>query len=152
MTEEPTFDSELEPEPNTLPVPAGDRKPSAFESRWLMIAQLNARGYTNNQIAKQLGYTPAGVGTALQQPFTQAEIVKERARLLDVDAIEIMKRSSVHAARRLERAILDPESRTGDAVAQFLIEKVTGKATQQVNHDVGSLSAYMELLKSMQQR
>ncbi len=97
----PTFDHELEADADAPPPEPG--KPSAVESRRIIIAQMNAQGYKNTEIARHLGYTPVGVGTVLRHPATQPHILRERERLVDKDAVEILKRTSVFAARRLER-------------------------------------------------
>ncbi len=132
-----------------LPVAAPSR---GYEVRRRMIGELHARGYTNNQIGKYLGYSPGGVSNALKDPFVQAVAAAERESLVDTTATDIIKRTSVHAAQRLERKVLDPESRNGDQISQFILEKVTGKAVQAIQHESGSLLQYLEILRSMQSR
>jgi hypothetical protein len=170
---EPTFDEELEqpkPEPEakellqaaielpSLPAltegsaPAGKGPSKGYEVRRQMIGQLHARGYTNAQIGRHLGYSPAGISIALKDPYVQQVATEERKSLVDASATDIIKRTSIHAAQRLERRVLDPESKNGDQISQFILEKATGKAVQAIQHESGTLMQYIELLKSMQSR
>lgn len=167
VTESPTFDYELEPQVPSLPentaelpplgqltqVPPAGKGPSrGYEVRRRMIAQLHARGFTNNQIGRHLGYSPAGISLALKDPWVQAEAARERENLIDEDAPAVLKAASLHAAKRIEQVILDPKSKNGDQMAQFVIEKNYGKAKQEVTHESGTLAAFMDLMKNMQAR
>lgn len=167
IAEEPTFDEELTPSVDPLPFTPAEPlnqlpeltqqnrkfgRAVGYETKWRIIGQLHARGYTTVQIGRYLGYSPGGVSMALRREFTQQEIRKERERLVDEDAVAIMKTTSVHAAKRLERAVLNPDSKNGDQVSQFLLEKVTGKAKQEITHQAGDLLTFMEMLKGMSQR
>jgi hypothetical protein len=172
VVEEPTFDQELiprqltPPRPNVVPGDGIESLPDLLDEpddgpeapsrgymvRRQMIAQLHARGYTGVQIGRHLGYSSGAISNALRDPWVKAEIEKERARLVDEDAVAIMKTTSVHAAKRLERTVLNPQSRNGDQVSQFILEKVTGKPKQEISHEHGSLTIYLDMLKGMQSR
>lgn len=142
--------AELPPlEQKALTVPAPSR---GYQVRRRMIGELHARGYTNNQIGKHLGYSPGGISNALKDPYVQEVAAQERANLVDSTATDIIKRTSIHAAQRLERKVLDPESRNGDQISQFILEKVTGKAVQSVQHESGTLMQFIEIMRGMQSR
>ncbi len=117
-----------------------------------MIAKLHARGFSNNQIARHLGYSAPGISLALQKPFVQAEVAKERDSLVSEDAVEIMKQTSIMAARRIQSAVADPMDRNGYDAAKFTLEKVTGKAKQEVAVESGTLATFNELMKQMMNR
>lgn len=150
----PTFDDELAglPELDSDMPPRGKGPSNGYEERWREIARLHALGYTNNQIARHLGYSATGISLALQKPFVQAEIAVARGRHISEDAIAIMRDTSVHAARRLQTAVMNPDDRNGYDASKFVVEKVTGKARQEVTVESGTLSTFMELLKEMRSR
>ncbi len=142
---QPVFDYELRSEDPDAPS-------LGLINRHREIARLHALGHTNNQICTALGYTAAWMSTVLHDPFIQAEIRKWRDRLVADDAITIMKRTSVNAALRLERSVLDPGDKNGYDASKFILEKVTGKARQEVTVESGTLGSFMDLLKQMREQ
>lgn len=142
-TEQPTFDEPPDPE----------GAPSlGLISRYREIARRHALGQTNNQICEALGYTAAWMSTVLRDPFIQAEIKQWRDRYIDEDAVAIMKRTSVNAALNLERTVLDARDKNSYDASKFVLEKVTGKARQEVTVESGTLGNFMSMLKEMQRR
>lgn len=152
----PTFDHELEPLPPLEgDLPARGKGPSlGYEERHRAIARLHAFGYTNNQIARHLGYSAPGVSLALRQPWTQAEVARVRTAMLDQDVLTKLKAAGHDAMDHLHRTILDPSVKEDirSTNARWAVEKLTGKARQEVTVESGTLGTFMELLKNMQSR
>lgn len=150
----PTFDNEITP----LPALDGELEPRGkgpsrgYEERWRMIAKLHARGYTNNQIARHLGYSAPGLSLALNHPWTQNEVALERERLISPEAITIMKQTSLDAALNLQRIVRDQGHDNNYAASVFVTEKNTGKARQEIQVESGTLMNFTELLKEMMSR
>jgi hypothetical protein len=147
----PTFDHELEPLPELegdLP-PAGKGSSRGYQERHSRIALYHVAGYTNNQIGRHLGYSPAGVSLALKSPFVQTEIERYRLKYGSDEALAIMHRNTVNAALRIEREISDPNCKEGHDSAKFVLEKVTGKPRQEVQVESGTILSFMEMLKDI---
>ena len=143
----PRFDDELIPEDPLAPS-------RGIINRYREIARRNALGQTNNEICQVLGYTPSRLSIILKDPFVQQEIAVWRDRLIDDDTMGILKNSAKDGARRIQAMINDPKAKDTlvlDA-SKFAIEKVTGKARQEVTVESGTLSTFMEMLKEMRQR
>lgn len=153
-SQEVTFDQELELEPLSLTegeLPAVGKGPSqGYQTRHQRIAYLHAVGYSNNQIARHLGYSAPGISLALQKPFVQAEIAKFRAQLFDPDVHNRIKLLARDAVEHIHRTILDPgvKEEIRSANARWGIEKFSGKPKQEVTVESGTLNQFMDLLKS----
>ncbi len=151
----PEFDSELIglPELQGEPLPPRGKGPtSGYEVRWDEMARMHAMGYTNNQIARHLGYSATGISLALNKPYVQERITHWRDRCVGEDAVTIMRDTSVYAARRLQRAVLDPDDKNGYDASKFITEKVTGKAKQEISVESGTFTDFMTMLKDMRSR
>ena len=150
----PTFDTELAglPELDEDLTPRGKGPTPGYEARWSEIARLHALGYTNNQIARHLGYSAPGISLALHKPFVQSEIARWRAKYFSQETADVIKDSARDAAVRIGKLVRDPN--TKDALAfqagAWLVEKATGKAKQEVSLESGTLNNFMDLLKDMQ--
>ena len=152
----PVFDQELAPLP---PLegdnPARGKGPSrGYEIRWREIARLHALGYTNNQIAKHLGYSPQGISLAMKQPLVVEEIERYRTLYFSQDALNIIKEAALDGARHIRNIILDPKAKESTRVAasQWAVEKATGKARQEISVESESLSRFMELAERAVER
>lgn len=143
----PNFDTELDTE-------TPDQPSRGIVTRYREIARLHAFGRTNNEICAILGYTASRLSLVLKDPFVQAEIAQWRQRLVDDDAINIMKDAAKDGARRIHKIILDPstEDRTAIDAAKFAIEKSHGKARQEINVESGTLATFMDMLREMKSR
>jgi hypothetical protein len=143
----PLFDHELLPENPDVPV-------LGVQNRYREIARRHAFGQTNNQIAHALGYTASRISIILRDPFVQSEINRWRDQLFDSDVVTRMKEVASDAVTRLHGLVLDPQTddRVALSASQFAIEKVTGKAKQEISVESGSLAAFTELLKEMKAR
>ena len=159
----PTFDSELALEP--LPELPGEELPPmskgvgrvpsrGYEERHRAIARLHAYGYTNNQIARHLGYSATGISLALQKEWTQAEVQRIRDQMCDPDVLGKLKAAGTDAIAHIHKSILDPlaKEEIRSTNARWAVEKLTGKPKQEVSVESGTLGTFMELLKEMQGR
>lgn len=139
----PTFDSELIAEDPEAPS-------RGIIDRYRELARRHAYGQTNRQIAVALGYTDSRVSLILLDPFVQSEIARHRDSFFNGDANVIMKETSVQAARNLQSIVNDPSHKKHFEASTFVAEKVTGKARQEITVESGTLTGFMDLLKSMQ--
>lgn len=148
VVEKQTFDHELDENPydneeSSQPSPARI-------NRHREIARLSAMGrYTNNEIAARLGYSPSRISILLQTPFIQEEITRYRDAMFSQTIENGLKAMGPDALTDIHETILDktvkPETRNTNS--RWVLEKLTGKATQQVAVDHGGIVYYMNLLK-----
>lgn len=134
------------------PDPVVGAKP--LRPRHREVARLHAFGKTNNEIAKMLNYHHARVSQILNTSAVQAEIQRFRDRVFESDVITRMKELGPDAVNVIEELLRDPGVKAEKKIsaAQWLIEKLTGKAKQEVNVESNTLAAFMEIAKEMQQR
>ena len=149
----PIFDAELEDLPpldNNLPM-RGKGPTAGYEARHRLIAKYHAWGYTNNQIARHLGYSPTAISLALNRPFVRAEIERVRALMFDPDVMGKMKETATIAADHIQRTILDEKTKEEirSTNARWAVEKVTGKPKQEVSVESNTLTSFMELAREM---
>lgn len=116
------------------------------------IARLHALGKTNNEICKKLGYTPAWISTLLASAALRAEVDRYRNRLYEQDVITAMKDLGADSVRVLEEIIRNPNEKSALRAdqARWVLEKLTGKAKQEVTVESNTLAAFMDTLKQMQ--
>lgn len=156
----PTFDHEVaalaaEPEPAGEKVPPRGQGPSrGYEERWRAIARYHALGFTNNQIGEKLGYSPAGISLALKKEWVQAEAEKFRQQYFDSDIHSALKAAGPDAIRLIHKTILDDSEKAElrSTNSRWLVEKLTGKAKQEVSVESNTLSAFLDTLRQMQDR
>lgn len=149
--DKPNFDKEL-PDPIDPTDPIGNSNISlGVQGRYRQIARLHALGMTNNQIAERLGYTASRMSILLAYPEVQAEVARYRNQLYDQDLTEAMKDLGPDALAVIGKMINSPNEKLKDRSldAKWLLEKLTGKARQEVDLESSSLAAFMEVLKSM---
>lgn len=122
-----------------------------IRERYRAIARLHALGLTNNQICRRLGYSPAGVSLALQKPQVQAEVERYRTQLYENDVLNALKDLGSDAVKVLTN-VLNGSGKTSEQLdaAKWLLEKLHGKAKQEVNVESNTLAGFMGLLKDMQ--
>lgn len=149
----PSFDTELveRPELGEDLEPRGKGPSRGYEVRHSEIARLHALGYTNNQIARHLGYSAPGISLALQKPYVQSEVERWRTHYFSQDTANLVKDAALDGMKRIHKIILNPETKEGTALAasQWAVEKATGKAKQEVAVGSGDLSTFMDLLKEV---
>lgn len=160
----PVFDQELEPltEPQEEPQESTEAEhqgtigkgPSAgFRERWRSIARYNALGFTNKRIGELLGYSPPGVSLALKHPWVQAEVEKFRAQFHDPAIMNALKSAGPDAIQQIHKTILDDteKSELRSTNSRWVVEKLTGKAKQEVSLESNTLATFLDTLKQMQQ-
>jgi hypothetical protein len=152
----PTFDHELlakEIGDGETIEPMGKGPSRGYQERHRAIARLHALGYTNNQIARRLGYSATGISLALQSEFVQAETERFRTQYFETDIVEALKSIGPDAINHIHRTILDEseKSELRSTNARWAVEKLTGKAKQEVTVEHG-LSSYMDILRDMRSR
>lgn len=147
--EVPNFDHELLEDNENPEAPS-----RGIIDRYREIARLHARGWTNNQICKHLGYTASRMSVILKDPFVQDEIKKWRKLHFDTETLGILKEAAKDGARLLHKTIMDEGARESvrtDA-AKFAIEKTHGKARQEVQIESGTLLSFMELMREVREQ
>ena len=152
---QPNFDRELrELEGLETPLEPGGQGPSrGYLERWRLMARYHAAGLTNNQIARKLGYSATGISLALTRPFVRAEI--ERYRVTQEYDIQAKLKDAADDGIAVVHQIINDDtekSTTRLDAARWAIEKVHGKARQEVSVESGTLGSFMELLKSMKEK
>jgi hypothetical protein len=104
------------------------------------IAEMSARGYTNKEIAAELGRSPCSVSMTLNQQTKrgiQAEICARVAADVDREAMEFVKAEIIPSLRTLKMVRDNPNGTDSAriAAAQAFIERRYGKANQPINKD-----------------
>lgn len=153
----PTFDHELEEKQNLVDagiMHAGGKGPSpGYAERHRAIARYNALGFTNNQIAEKLGYSPTAVSLALKKPHIQAEVERFRTQFFDEDINRALKAAGSDAIKHIHKTILDDaeKSELRSTNSRWVVEKLTGKAKQEVNVESNTLAAFTDLLREVRE-
>lgn len=148
--QKPNFDYEVpESAGNTE---AGEDIPRDVKVRWLEAARLHALGRTNNEIADKMGYSPAWVSTLLSKPLVRKEVYRYRNKLYEQDLLTAMKDLGPDAISVLTEMLHNPKEKLKDRAeaAKWLLEKLTGKAKQEVTHESNTLATFIDVLKKMQ--
>ena len=145
----PTYDHELESALGEEPEPPG----IGIRVRHQMVARFAALGMTPTQIARRCNYTMCGVSIILRTPWVQWEISRYR-RVAEEDAMQIMRDTAPEAARRIREFIVDPGTKPQLALdaAKFTIERIHGKARQELNVESNTLGDFMRLLAERRSR
>lgn len=125
---------------------------SILKPRHREVARLHALGKTNNQICEKLGYTPSWISTLLSSQPVMAEVDRYRNRLYEQDVITAMKDLGSDSVRVIEEIIRNPAEKSSLRAdqARWVLEKLTGKAKQEVNVESNTLVAFMDTLRQMQ--
>lgn len=117
------------------------------------LAELAAQGLTQKEMAKILHYTPMSVCNLLQNPRIAEEVVRIRERVFEESVVQRLKKLADPAVNVIEDALTDRRNRYKKAeqiaVAQWVVEKLDGKATQK--YDVGEnlLGVMLDKLDAM---
>lgn len=116
------------------------------------VARMYALGKTLRQIAEKLDYEPASVQNLIKTPRIQEEVDRYRNRLYEQDLVSHLKDLGNDSVRIIEEVIRNPavKMRERTEAAKWVLEKLTGKAKQEVNVESSTLSSFMDLLKNMQ--
>lgn len=130
----------------------GTTKP--IQARLKEACRLRVAGMTVTKIAEQLGYNRLYLYTALRTPRARAEMSRFADRMFEADVMTRLKALGPSAVDVIEELINDPAVsalKKADK-AQWIIEKLSGKARQEVGVESNTLAAFMEVARQMQQR
>ncbi len=114
-----------------------------------MMVLLKAQGYSNVEIAQQLGYSPVTVNYVLRQPWARERLVKLVMEKGQEGVDSILKAELVPSLLKIVEVRDDPTSKKGEVLAasQALIDRFLGKPTQRVETSQAPKSADIEQLK-----
>lgn len=135
--DEDDYSLRKEPEPVNLEWDAMMLRPDKpLSNRHREVARLFAHGKTNKFIARRLGYHPQRISQLLKEPKIVNEIARVRDKLFEVDMETRLKEISGDAMDVMEAILMDPTepAHKKESAARWILEKTTGKPTQQVEH------------------
>ncbi len=152
----PTRAEQITPKPSPPLVPS-EIMPDVLPTlrvKYMEIARLAAMALTSAQIAKRLGYKSETITQILKHPNVEAEIGRYRAKLYDQDLITAMKDLGGDSMAVIVEMLHSPSEKLKDRaeLAKWIMEKLTGKAKQEVNVESNTLAAFMDLVKTMKSR
>lgn len=103
--------------------------------RHRLLAEMLAKGCTTNEIAEKLNYTVGRVSVLASNSRIKDEVLKFQERMYDIDLEARMKALGPDAIAVVDEIINDPkiESLKKESAAKWLLEKLTGKAAQQID-------------------
>ena len=157
MSEEEMFPTITEDEGKPDNVSWGDwmlKEDKPLSHRHVTIAYMMASGVPNQRIAKDLGLTPARVSVLISNSR-----IKQRAKEIQADymggSLEKSFREAAPKALNVMTDIIDDPCEKHKTALKFeaskwMLEKVTGKAVQQVqveSNTIGALFDQMDLMK-----
>lgn len=121
--------------------------------RQLRLCQLAAQGKTNAEIAEALSYTPARVSILLRDTYIIGEITRLREKIFEESIGSRLKDMGDLSLNTL-RAVLNDHSgrvKTSEkiSVAQWILEKIDGKAIQRIDAGENLLAALMDRLDAV---
>ena len=118
------------------------------------VARMLAMGKTQKEICEKLGYSQARVSILSRMPEVIAEVQRIQDLMLAEDITVRMKDLGHDAMDALEELLRDPNVKAKDKIdsARWLLEKLTGKAKQEVNVESNTVARFMELVQGMQRR
>ena len=121
--------------------------------RYETVAHLAATGMQQNEIAKQIGMTPAWVSTVMSTTYVKQKTKEIQEKYWGGSIEKRFKQSVPKAFGVMEEVMVTSEKDNVrlDA-AKWLLEKVTGKATQSVNVESNSLTDLLTALKNMDEQ
>lgn len=121
--------------------------------RHRLVCQLLAAGKTTAFIMKQTGFSKPRMYQLMKSPVIIAEVHRLQDMIFQKDIVSRMKDLGPDAANVIEEVLrsqsIDPLKKTDTAT--WLIEKLTGKAKQEVSVESNTIAAFMEVMKQMQQ-
>lgn len=154
----PKFQSAADPQPppqvDEFPEELDPIVGRALRPRHKELARMHAMGKSNNEICAKLNYSQSRVSILVRSPMIQKEVARYQDRLFESDVHQRMKDLGQDAVDVIEELMRDPTTPPIKkvAAAQWLIEKLTGKAKQEHTVESSTLAGFMEMLKGMEQR
>lgn len=123
-----------------------------LSARYKILAMMLAMGKPNKEISEKLGLCGSRLSVLKSNPAIQREVERIQDRLYEKTLDERMKDLGPEAMNVIEDAITNETLELKDRVmqARWLVEKLTGKPAQQVDHK-GELSIgiFMDKLDSI---
>ena len=120
------------------------------------LAFLAAQGNSNSAIGKELGYSDSRVSILLKNPYISAEIQKMQERIYEETIGQRMKGFADASLNVIQQVLNDRTNRVKMSekiqVAQWVIEKLDGKAIQKIEAGENLLSALMDRLDAAKTR
>jgi len=116
------------------------------------IAYMAASGMKHIDIAKQIGMTPGWVGTVLSNTYVKGRVKEIQAKVLGGSIEERFKNAMPQAMKVMEETIKDESAASQELkvnTSKWVLEKVTGKATQTVSHEGNLLKDFIGKLDSV---
>ena len=114
------------------------------------FALLAAQGKSNAEIGSELGYVSSRVSVLMKNPYISEEIDKLRERIYEETIGGRMKSFAEPALNVIQMALTDRTNRVKMSekiqVAQWVIEKIDGKAVQKLEAGENMLAALMDRL------
>lgn len=107
-----------------------------LKPRHKVFALMVSKGCTNKEIKEKLGYVDSRISVLKGNPAIKREIARIQERLFEKSLDDRMKELGPAAMDVVEEAITHDTLEMKDRVqqARWLIEKLTGKPAQQVDH------------------
>lgn len=126
-----------------------------YRIRYDRVAYLHAQGLRNNEIAEHLNYSQNRISIVLRHPYIMERTEHYRSQLHDTsDLANRIKLFAEDSISYLHGTLRDPtvKDEVKSANARWGMEKHSGKAKQEVQHESHTFSAFMDMLKNMQSR
>jgi hypothetical protein len=120
------------------------------------LAFLAAQGNSNSAIGKELGYSDSRVSILLKNPYISAEIQKMQERIYEETIGQRMKGFADASLNVIQQVLNDRTNRVKMSekiqVAQWVIEKLDGKAIQKIEAGENLLASLMDRLDAAKTR
>lgn len=119
------------------------------------LARLAALGKSNKEICEKLNYTPSRVSILLTNSKIKDEIERYKDKLFTIDTQTRLKELAPDALNVMEEILTSPsvELKDKENSAKWLLEKVSGKAAQQVDiKGEVSIGVFLDKLDQMKAR
>lgn len=152
------------PEFELLPEPEAERAEKDYRTlahgqlspRHRRLAFLAAEGKSNADIAKELGYSGSRVSILLKDPFVAVEVQRLQEKIFEETIGQRLKGFANASLDVIQQVLNDRTNKVKMSekitVAQWVIEKLDGKATQKIEAGENMLAALMDRLDANKTR
>lgn len=121
--------------------------------RHKQLARMIAEGKTTNEIAEKLDLTAGRVSVLRSNTEIMKEAERVAEKLFDITVQERLKHLGPHAADLLEEIFISDSSAITMShkidAAKWIVEKLTGKARQEIDVQHSTLQNFIDLMKQM---
>ena len=118
-----------------------------------LMLNMHVQGYSQDEIAKALEYSPRQVCLVLRSPIVKEQIAKKREEMFGKDAKKAFTKL-MNKAVGVYNDIIDDETikpQVRLAAAQHIVEHNIGKPQQTVEHKGGLLSEFMTMTSQLRE-